>query len=367
MKLHYIIYEDFSRERASNWQIANTTRLLGDLGMAVALVFPYKFVIDSSYKIGAAIEFLFDETFAKFNRLNIFKFSWKLFRYFKKQYKSADNILYFRHVVLLPAVLFIKIFLPKIRIVYEVHREVNDIFGRWCESQLINRQAKLITISQALKRVYLEKYKRLSDKNIQVVHDAVDFDKFAINVSSNSAKQKLGINLKRPVVMYVGSLWLVKGADLILKAAKILVDYDFYLIGKEYEDFAKIKEAYKDLPNVFIHGAVPHGEVPIWQKAADLLVIPHPQNNLSQSPLKLFEYLASGRPIIAARLENLQEVLPMESLFFVPGEATDLANKIRQFFKEREIYEEQAQANQAIAQKYSWENRARLIKDFISN
>jgi len=367
MKLHYIVYEDFSQERASNWQIANTTRLLGDLGLKVVLLFPYKFSLGSHYKINSQVVFLFDRVFSKFDKLNIFKFSLKLFSHFKQQKNQADNILYFRHVVLLPAVLFIKTFLPKIKIVYEAHREVNDSFGRWCEEQLISREAKLIVISEALKKIYLNNYKKLLDKNIQVVHDAVDFEKFAISVNSTHAKQKLGINLERPVVMYIGSLWLVKGVDLLLKVAKILPNLDFYLVGKEYDDFIKFKEDYKNLPNIFIHGAVPHGEVPLWQMAADLLVVPHPQNNLSQSPLKLFEYLASGRPIVAARLDNLTEVLPTGSLLFVPGEATDLANKIRQFFKERDIYEEQAKNNQNIARQYSWENRARLIKDFISN
>lgn len=364
MKINYIVYEDFFSERASNMQIVNTSNSLFKEGFDINLVFPYYFEMPERYKVLSKVNFLSPKQFDKFSKINILKFSFKLFYFLKRQ--GSDQLVYFRHLLLLPAMLVIKLFLPKINIVYEVHRQVNDVFGRYCEKQLIKKGARLITISQSLKNIYLSRYQYLSSEDVCVVHDAVDLEKFDINISLEEAKRLSGISLDKPAIMYIGSLWIVKGVNILLESAKMLSDYNFYFIGKEHEDFKFLKEQYSSLENVFILEPVEHEKVAILQKAADLLVIPHPKNNLSQSPMKLFEYLASSRPILAADLGNLKEILPTDAMFFKAEDSNDLASKIKDYFNSQEKYLSLAKKNVEIARKYSWPNRSKLIKDFIN-
>jgi|GEM_PF-3462156 glycosyltransferase involved in cell wall biosynthesis len=364
MKLYYIIYQDFIKERASNVQISNTTNFLYKAGLDINLIFPYKFELPSRYNILSKVNFLFDKKFDNFNKFNILKFSVRFFSFLKKT-KDRDHAVYFRHVVLLPVMLFIKIFLPSTKIIYEIHREVNDNFGKYCEKKLIKKGIKVITISESLKTLYLSKYKDLQTDQVKVVHDAVDLEKFDINIDKNDAQHKIGIASDKPIVMYIGSLWVVKGVDILLAAAKKLPEYNFYFIGKEHKDFTKLKEQYKNIDNIFIVGPVDHKQVPTCQKAADLLVIPHPKNDLSQSPMKLFEYLASGVPILSSDLDNIKEILSDDFLFFKPEDVDDLKNKIRFHFDNKEKYISLAQKNIDIAKQYSWQNRSQMIKEFI--
>ncbi|MFA6308018.1 MAG: glycosyltransferase family 4 protein [Patescibacteria group bacterium] len=363
MKLYYIIYEDFIKERASNVQISNTTNFLNSPGIDVNLIFPYKFEMPDRYKIKSNIIFLFNKTFSKFNKLNILKFSLKLFSYLRKV--DSDSIVYFRHVVLLPVILLVKLFLPKLKIVYEIHREVNDSFGKYCEKKLIKKGIKLITISDSLKQSYQQQY-GVKENKIQVVHDAVDLETFDININQFEARKKAHVE-EKATVMYIGSLWTVKGVDILLGAAKKLPEYNFYFVGKEHADFVDLRKEFENLSNVFIKGMVPHQEVPVLQKAADLLVIPHPKNNLSQSPMKLFEYLASNTPILSVDLDNIREILPGNSLFFEPENLDDVVVKIKDYFTHQADYINKAKNNIEIARKYSWQNRSKLIKDFINN
>ncbi len=362
MKVFYVIYEDFGDSRASNWQIVNTANHLEREGLSVELIFPYEFSTDK-YQIKNKTFFLFNKPINIFSKFNLLKFNFKLFLFLKSKTQEGD-IIYFRHLLLLPGIFLISRLLPKIKVVYEVHREVNSAIGRFFEKKLVLKNTKVITISEKLKKIYQRSYS-LSPKQIEVIHDAVDFQKFSVNLTKEEAKKQLNINFDRPVVMYLGTLWSVKGVELLFNAAVKMPEYNFYFIGKIHPEFHEIVKKYQGIPNIFILPAVVQTEVAVYQRAADLLVIPHLDNNLSQSPLKLFEYLASGTPILAAKLENLEEVLPLENLYFSPGSIEDLIDKIKIFFAESVKYQQQAKNNPMIAQKYSWQNRAQLIKEFI--
>lgn len=364
-KLLYIAYEDFIEERASNWQIVNTVNMLSDQDLLVEIIFPYYFEIKDSYNLKVKETFLFNKAFNKFSYFNIIKFGLALFRKIKKE--KIDLALYFRHLVLLPVIMLIKVLSPKTNVYYEVHREVNSKIGVLCEKILVSKNIKFIFISQALKNIYLQKYKKLLDTNGLIAHDGVDFSKFNISLTKEDAKKILGFSESRPAVVYAGSLWLVKGVDIILEAAQKLPDYDFYLFGKEKNDFSEIKSKFSNVDNLFIKEAVDQDRVAVILKAADLLTIPHPDNNLSQSPLKLFEYLASGTMILSSDINNLKEVIPEGNLFFNPGSVDDFVDKVKQFFSNREKYEKFHNLNIEISKEFTWESRAKKIHDFILN
>ena len=119
-------------------------------------------------------------------------------------------------------------------------------------------------------------------------------------------------------------------------------------------------------------GYKPHAEIPYWLKAADILVLPNTEkDHFSEyytSPLKMFEYMASKRPIAASDLPSIRDILNEENaIFFEPDNAESLASAINQLLED-EVFAKKIthQAHQDV-QKYTWDNRAKEILDLIAS
>jgi len=101
----------------------------------------------------------------------------------------------------------------------------------------------------------------------------------------------------------------------------------------------------------------------------DALVIPFPNRPhyaFYASPLKLFEYMASGRPIIASDLPALREVLNDKSaLFFKPENAADLARAIKMLKSSQTLGYHLSRQALSDVKEYTWSNRAKKILEFI--
>ncbi|MSU73604.1 glycosyltransferase, partial [Candidatus Kaiserbacteria bacterium] len=113
-------------------------------------------------------------------------------------------------------------------------------------------------------------------------------------------------------------------------------------------------------------GHVPHAMVPLWQSAADVLVLPNTgTQDISTkytSPMKLFEYMASGRPIVASDLPSIREVLPEDSGFYCAADnPRELAAAIRKVIDGPDEARLRADRAVDLVRAYAWEARARRI------
>ena len=123
-----------------------------------------------------------------------------------------------------------------------------------------------------------------------------------------------------------------KGVDTLLSAASSLPNYHFYLVGGEKESrYSVLRTSYLIHKNIHFIGNRPHSEIPLWLKSADLLVIPNSaktkKGSHDTSPLKLFEYLASGTPIIASDVPAIREI-STHMTFFEPDNPQSLIKSI---------------------------------------
>lgn len=205
----------------------------------------------------------------------------------------------------------------------------------WAVRFLVRRKINIVVISGGLKDFYIEK--GVPSELITVSPDGVDLKMFEGLPNKAEARRLVFDQLPKgkPVVLYTGHLYSWKGVDVVAKAAVGLPEATFCFIGGTKKDQQFFSKKYDQIKNIYILGHQKHKLVPTYLKAADVLVLPNIAENkvssLFTSPLKLFEYMASGTPIVASSLPSIKEILTNdEALFFKPGDVQDLTRAIKQ-------------------------------------
>jgi len=253
---------------------------------------------------------------------------------------------------------------------YEIHA-IPDRIGFW-HKKTWGRCKGIIVISNGLKDALVKQ--GVSETKIMVARDAVAVDQFTRSTNradQTRTRERLGLSLDKKIVVYTGHLYDWKGTNILAEAAKLLPDQiQVYVVGGTSEDVARLKNKYHH-PNLHIVGWQSHSAMPDWHQVADVLVVPTSARSkiggVYTSPLKLFEYMMSKRPIIASDIPSLREVLDESvATFFTADSPIALAEKIQVVLANTEEGEEKAgRAYNLVREKYSWDKRAETIKNFI--
>ena len=176
-------------------------------------------------------------------------------------------------------------------------------------------------------------------------------------------------------VVYAGHLYAWKGVDVLLDALGQLGGIRGVIVGgyEKEPDLARLRERaarFGISDRVTFTGLVPPSAVAAYLRAARMLVLPNPASAISTrftSPLKLFEYMAAGRPIVASDLPSIREVLRHEenALLVEPGNPTALAAGVRRLLEDRALADRLARAAMTDVQDYSWDRRAERLEALL--
>ncbi len=215
--------------------------------------------------------------------------------------------------------------------------------------------------------------KALADLGIErltLAPNGVDLEAFLKAPEKRMAREELGLPQDKKIVLYSGHLYAWKGVRTLIEAAKQsdMEGTMFYLIGGKADEIEALK---KDMridseDRVVFREHVPHTEVYSYLKAADVLVLPNSKASEESvaftSPIKMFEYMASGTPIIASSLPSIREVLDEGSaLLFTPDDPSDLLNKVKMLLEDETLCATLSLSAQNKSRSYSWIERAKNI------
>ncbi|MFH1255403.1 MAG: glycosyltransferase family 4 protein [bacterium] len=281
-------------------------------------------------------------------------------------FKKAD-VVYIRDKFLLPLCLF------KNNIVFEAHDFPENYF---LYSRFFRKTKKIIVITRKLKDLFIEK--GVEEDKIFVSPDGTDIEKFDIQCDMTEARKKLRLPQDKKIIVYTGHLYQWKGADTLLQAAEKFKNINsglevlFVFVGGTEKDIADFEKKSENSNNIKIIGHRPHFEIPYWLKAANALVLPNSaKEKISKywtSPLKLFEYMASGRPIVASDLPSLIEILNENNAILVkPDNSDDLAEGIFKALKGDELADKISRQAFNDVKNNTWLKRADNILKFINN
>lgn len=222
----------------------------------------------------------------------------------------------------------------------------------------------VVTISEELKELYSQA--GISPDKIFVWPDAVDIDAFDRLPEKESLRKPLGIARDAFVATYCGHLYSDRGIEEILDCAGTLQNVQFFLVGGWEKDIEKRKEEARHLTNVHFKGFVSHQHVPEYLLASDVLLMPYSsrcENVVWMSPLKLFEYMSAGCPIVATDLPALRKHLEdgRNALLVKPDSPGALADAIQKVMSNKAYAMKLAEAARVDVSPYTWSNRARAI------
>ena len=174
---------------------------------------------------------------------------------------------------------------------------------------------------------------------------------------------------------YAGHLYPWKGVDTLLRAVALLPGVELLVVGGHpaEPDLARLQSLARDLgiaERTEFTGLVAPSEVPSQLGRADVLVLPNSATAVSASytsPLKLFEYLAAGRAIVASQLPALEEVLTHErnALLVRPDDPDALAEAVRRLAADRDLALRLARAAFDLAPEFTWARRAERLEALL--
>ncbi|MEK7109347.1 MAG: glycosyltransferase [Patescibacteria group bacterium] len=188
-------------------------------------------------------------------------------------------------------------------------------------------------------------------------------------VDKKEARKRLGLPLEENIVMYVGRFFDWKGLEILPRAAALSPMLRWQTVGGSEAHFKEfVREPLP--PNFHFADSRPHEEMPLWLSAADALIVlgtkRDAQSYLYTSPMKLFEYLLSGRPIVASNTPAIRQIVSeKEVLFYEPDDAKDLADTVAHAVAHSGKMTERIETAGHKGKTMSWSGRARRIKQFM--
>jgi glycosyltransferase involved in cell wall biosynthesis len=233
-------------------------------------------------------------------------------------------------------------------------------FNRFIKGTTHRQFKVLVTIAQVLRDNFAAL--GVPKEKILVLPDAVDLHNFLppeiLPVSPYTSL---------PNVVYAGHLYDYKGIPDIVGAASLLPEVAFHLIGGLADDIQRVQSmiAGLRLTNIVVHGHKPRTELPPYLWHADALLLPpsakHPSAQFT-SPVKLGEYLASGRPLISSDISALRTWITEEHTnFILPDNPESLAEGIRWVLTHRKEASALAVNGQKLSRTLSYSQRAKSI------
>src|SRR3989344_8449159 len=317
IKIFYAINARIPTEKAHGIQTMKTCEALSKFDADVTLIIPRRFneIKESPYeyygvknnfkikKLPVLDLFFWDSSFS----FLIKTFSFAVACFFDLVFKR-NYILYARGEIILPLAK-----LPTRNIFWEAHIKTEN-FNIY--KKVIKKVKGLIVVNRYFKDELIRDC-GLTEEKVLWAPDGVDLDKFNIKISKEEARKHLDLPSVKKIILSSTSFLPWKGADIFLKSSHLLPEECLILLFKSGEkecvdEFITEKEK-NGIRNILILEKQPYEKIPLFLKSADVLVLNGTnKSDISKyytSPLKMFEYMASQRPILSADTHSFREIL----------------------------------------------------------
>jgi len=251
-------------------------------------------------------------------------------------------------------------------------------FIKYTEKITFKKSDAVAVYTHILKKYVSQKFD-IDTKKVYVIPHGINLNTPTIDKAKKSfILDKLNLPKKNKIVMYGGSLSELHGTPYLMEAIKYVnkkkQNVSFLILGRGVLENTLDNYIKKNkITNVYLLGFVPLEDMEIYLSLADILLIPHAkcmQTDLDQ-PTKLFEYVASGKPIVSFNLKAIAEVVGNNAILVEPDNPKALADGILKLIDDEKLCRELGEKGQTISKEYSWEISAKkqfeLYKELYGN
>ena len=251
--------------------------------------------------------------------------------------------------------------------------ELKDL-ARSSERRIWNTTDAVIVVSQRLAETVAAS--GVPEARIHVLPNAVDPRQFTPGAAADTVPMHVRERVRgRCVIGFVGSLKPWHGVETLFEAFTrlLLRRFAVHLLvvgdGPGREALERLAADRGIAEDVTFAGAVSHAEVPAWLSIMDIATAPYtPQPDFYFSPLKLFEYMAAGVPVVAGRIGQLSELLEHErnALLHAPGDAPALAVELERLVRDPMLRRRIGLAGrEGIGEERTWRGHARRVETLV--
>tara|TARA_A100001037_G_scaffold272239_1_gene268263 strand:- start:662 stop:1852 length:1191 start_codon:yes stop_codon:yes gene_type:complete len=212
----------------------------------------------------------------------------------------------------------------------------------------------------------LQQAKSGISRRLALIPNGADLKHFSLAVHQDTVPPKEVSGLPKPVIGFHGWIQYWIDFDLIAYAARKRPDWSFVFIGP-IEPLARVNKV-RSLSNVYFLGKMPYENIPALIAGFDVCINPFVIDKLSDtvSPIKLYEYLASGKPVVSVDMPAAREFADLISIVHTPGEfVSALEEQISSNEKETVVHD--MEARQKAVANYSWDARFKQVEDVVGN
>ncbi len=259
------------------------------------------------------------------------------------------------------------------KLIFEAHHKLfhNKYFliDYYWKRKLINYQKNnnfklFISISDNLKSYWISK--GIFRKKIISIHDGFNDKAYNKMLDKEICRMDLNIPKEKLIVLYAGSLYPDREIENILFLAKKFNNVLFYVIGgpEKYSNFYIKLSKKENINNIYFLGRIAHKLIPKYLFASDILLAIW-SNKVTTikycSPLKLFEYMASGKKIVTQNFTTILEVLDEKLAFIADNKSfNDLSKKLEDAISNKESSHGNLAREKAF-KNYTWNIRVKKI------
>ena len=267
-------------------------------------------------------------------------------------------------------------------VIYETHSPEYGFRKKLQKWLLTSNKIKMVVISEALKKI-IQNFHHISSENIYVFHDAARSGQLRLDLlQRKELSQQLLSNIfnvddYQKIVGYFGHLYSGRGIEIIEELAKLNPGCAFIVYGGNEADIREYKSRNAN-KNLFFMGYIHPKKARKAMAMMDVLLMPY-QKSVSigikgidtskwMSPMKLFEYLSVGVPIISSNISVLKEVLidSENCLLVEPDDVNAWSDALQRIISNVELEEKLGfNAHSLYKDKYTWKHRAKDMLDLL--
>jgi glycosyltransferase involved in cell wall biosynthesis len=260
----------------------------------------------------------------------------------------------------------------RVPVILEMHGPPEGSLGPWLFKLFLKLPGKkrIIFITHALQKLVEQRFQiAFTSENALVAPNGVDLERYPTLADPSEARRVLGLP-EQFTAVYSGHLYSGRGMGLMLELARKFPQVHFLWVGGNPQDIQDWRDvlASQAVQNVHLVGFIPNEQLAKYQLAGDVLLMPYERTITGSSggnsveycsPMKMFEYMACRRPILASDLPVIREVLnEKNALLCQPENLESWSSALERILMNPELGLHLASQAWDDVQAFTWNKRA---------